>query len=136
MSDHVFALLVHSHHEPFESLKRTLWDLSVETFSVETCEEARELIPQCKPHVIFAENALSDGSWLSILSIAEAADVPLSLIVVGTVPNTRSYLSVMERGAFDYVAPPFEHEPLEFVVRSAELGARRRREALARAAEA
>ena len=136
MSDHVFALLVHSHPEPFESLKRALWDLSVETFSVETCREARELIPQCKPRVIFAENALPDGSWLSILSIAEAADVPLSLIVVGAVPNTRSYLSVMERGAFDYVAPPFEHEPLEFVVRSADLGARRRREALARAAVA
>jgi DNA-binding NtrC family response regulator len=136
MRDHLFALLVHGHLKPFESLKKTLWELSIETYSVATCREARDLITQCKPHVIFAEDVLPDGSWQSVLNIAEAADVPLSLIVVGSVPNTHSYLSVMDRGAFDYVAPPFEHEPLYHVVRSAGLAACRRREAAARVAVA
>jgi DNA-binding NtrC family response regulator len=132
MGDHLFALVVHGDDEPFVSLKRTLWELSIETYSVETCEEAGQLIAQCKPHVIFTGAALQDGSWLSILNMAEAVDVPLNVIVVGSTPNMRNYVSVMERGAFDFLAPPFEHEPLDFVVRSAHLDACRRREAAAR----
>jgi DNA-binding NtrC family response regulator len=133
MSEHLFAVLIHDHREPFESLRQILRDLSIETFSVSTCKKAEDLISQCKPHVVFAESSMVDGSWVSILRIAEEANVPLSVIVVGAHPDTRNYVSAMERGAFDFVAPPFEHEPLNFVVRSAALDAHRRREASARA---
>jgi len=126
MSERLFALLIHDGREPFEDLRRTLKDLSVETFSVETCQEARELIAQCKPQLVFTENSLADGSWVSIQQMAEDADVPLSVIVVGS--DSRNYLSVMERGAFDFVAPPFEHEPLNCVVRCAAAEALRKRE--------
>ena len=134
MSEHLFALLIHDQSEPFESLRRTLKDLSVETYSIATCKEARDLIPQCKPHIIFTESSIADGAWTSIFNMAEAADVPLSVIVVGASPDMRLYLSVMNRGAFDFVAPPFEHEALNFVVRSAALNTYRRRGALAHAA--
>jgi DNA-binding NtrC family response regulator len=136
MSEHLFAVLVHSHPEPFESLRRVLKDLSVETYSVATCKEAQELIHDCKPHLIFAESCVADGSWVSILNMAEAEDVPLNVIVVGAIPDTHLYLSVMERGAFDFIAPPFEHEPLEFLVRSAARECHRRRETSARMAMA
>ena len=135
MSQHLFALLVHDHPEPFESLKRTLRDLSIETYSVSTCKEAVDLIAHCKPHVIFTANSVVDGSWVSVLTMAETADVPLSVIVVGDHPDARHYLSIMQRGAYDFVAPPFEHEPLNFVIRSAALDTHRRREALAKAAQ-
>jgi len=131
MSERVFALLVHNYPEPFESLKRVLRDLSVETYSVETCKEAEDLITQCRPHLIFTDDALPDGSWVSILNVAGESNVPLNVIVVGALPDTHSYLSAMERGAFDFVTPPFEREPLSFIVRSAELDVRRRREAMA-----
>jgi DNA-binding NtrC family response regulator len=133
MSERLFALLVHDHPEPFESLKQTLRDLSIETYSVATCKEAEDLISQCKPHLIFTDKSLADGSWVSILNTADSADVPLSVIVVGAIPDTRFYVSVMERGAFDFVAPPFEHEPLSFVTQSAALHTHRLREALAHA---
>jgi DNA-binding NtrC family response regulator len=131
MAEHLFALLVHDKSESFESLKRVLRDLSVETYSVETCKEAAALIAQCRPHMIFTDKALADGSWVSILNIADSADVPLSVIVVAAHPDTRLYVSVMERGAFDFIVPPFEREPLNFVTRSAALHAHRRRNALA-----
>lgn len=134
MSERFFALLIHTQAEPFESLRRTLRGLAIETYSVETCREAQDLISQCKPHIIFTERWLADGSWLTISDIAEAANVPVSVIVVAAVPDTRLYLSVMERGAFDLVAPPFEQEPLSFVVRSAALSAHQRRQTLAHAA--
>jgi len=136
MAEHLFALLVHDQSESFESLKRTLRDLSVETYSVATCTEAAALITQCRPHLVFTGKSLADGSWMSILNIADSADVPLSVIVVAAYPDTRLYVSVMEQGAFDFVAPPFEHEALSFVTRSAALHAHRRRDALAQAGTA
>ena len=45
----------------------------------------------------------------------------MNVIVVGATPDTKQYLDVMERGAFDFVVAPFEREPLGFVVRSAGL---------------
>ncbi len=131
MRDHLFALLIHNRPEPFESLRGVLKDLSIETYSVETCKEAKDLISQCKPHVVFTERALVDGSWVSILTMAEEADVPVSVIVVGALPSDQLHVSVTERGAFDFVAPPFECEPLNSVVRSAALAAHCRREASA-----
>ena len=133
MSNHIFALLVHNRMEPFEGLKRALKELSVETYSVRTCKEAINLMTQCRPHVVFADAALTDGSWLSIANLAEQAEAPVSVIVVGTVPNTKLYLSVMERGAFDFVAPPFEHEALNFIIKSAALNTHHRRDAAAQA---
>jgi DNA-binding NtrC family response regulator len=134
MREHLFALLIHEQSEPFESLRRALKELSVETYSIATCKEAQELISQCHPQIIFTESSVADGSCMKVFNMAEAADVPLSVIVVGAVPDMRLYLSVMERGAFDFIAPPFEHDPLNFVVRSAALNAHRRREAAAHAA--
>ena len=136
MAEHLFALLVHDQSESFESLKRTLRDLSVETYSVATCKEAAALITQCRPHLIFTGKSLADGSWVSILNIADSADVPPSVIVAAAYPDTRFYVSVMERGAFDCVAPPFEHEALSYVTRSAALHTHRRRNELANAGAA
>jgi hypothetical protein len=49
MNDHLFALLVYDQAHPLESLRavlKDLNDLSVETCSVRTCEEARRLVRQ------------------------------------------------------------------------------------------
>ena len=136
MPERVFALLVHEHAEPFESLKRALNELSIETCSVATCKEAAEVIFRSRPQIIFTESSLRDGWWSNIMNIADSANVPLNVIVVSAHPDTRLYLSVMERGAFDFVTPPFTGEPLGFVARSAALDAHRRRDSLAHRAAA
>jgi DNA-binding NtrC family response regulator len=133
MNQHICALLIHDRKELFEPLRRTLADLAVETYSVATCQQAKHLISHWKPQIIFTEKSVADGSWMNVVNMAETADPPLTVIVVGTIPDTQLYLSTMERGAFDFVAPPFEHEPLKFVLRSAALNATRHRECLSKA---
>ena len=133
MNDRLFVLLVHDDPEPFATLRQALRQMGIETFSVATCQDAKQLISQCKPHIVFTGDAVADGSWLRVLRMAEDSEVPLNVIVVGALPDMKKYISVMEGGAFDFVAPPFEHEPLEFVVRSAALDAHHRREASVRA---
>lgn len=119
MAERLFALLIHNGAKPFEALRRMLSDLSVETCTVATCQEAADLISRRRPDVIFTERAMTQGSWKSILNLAPQAEFPLSVIVVAAHVDMPFYLSVMERGAFDFVVPPFERAPLDFVVKTA-----------------
>ncbi len=136
MKDRTFALLIHDNPDSLTGLKQALRKLAVETFSVRNCREAEILLPQTQPQVVFVDTTLSEGSWVDAIHLAEKADVPPNVIVVGSTTNIDLYLSAMERGAFDFVAPPYELDPLEYVVQSAALDARTRKQALAQAAVA
>jgi DNA-binding NtrC family response regulator len=136
MNDRCFALLVHDRPTPLDSLKSALKDLSVDTFSVRSCEEARRLIAETQPQVVFTDTSLPDGSWMDMLSLAEDAPSPVNVIVVGANKDVRFYLNALEQGAFDFVLPPFEKQALDFVVQSAAQDSRQRRYARARAAVA
>jgi DNA-binding NtrC family response regulator len=136
MNKQPFALLIHEPAEHFECLRESLKQLSVHTYSISTCRQAENLLSQCKPDLIFTESCVEDGSWLTILNLAEATRVPLSVVVVGSQPDTQLYTSVMELGAFDFVVPPFERESLDFVVKSAALNTHRLRGVMVHAAVA
>jgi len=77
--------------------------------------------------LVFTDVSVSDGSWADVVSLAEHAEAPLDVIVVGSTVNTKFYVSAIERGAFDFVLPPFELGGLRHVVRTAELNVRDRR---------
>ena len=86
MPGRLFAVLVHDHPQAFESLKRTMEDFfSIETYGVETCQEAENLIARCKAHIIFIESTLPDRSWLSILDVAKVTDLPPNSVVLGAI---------------------------------------------------
>lgn len=136
MNDRYFALLVHERPAPLEALKSALREISVETFSVNSCEEARRLLPQTEPHIVFTDTSLPDGTWADVVDMAENAGSPVNVIVVGANKNVKFYISALERGAYDFVLPPFERQALDYVVHSAGDNARLRRHALARAAVA
>ena len=133
MNERFLALLVYDRPHPLESLNVALRDLSVETCSVRTCEEARRLVPQAQPQLIFTDISLPDGSWADVVSVAQRAASPVDVIVVGANKDMQLYVSALEGGAFDFVLPPFERQALDFVVESARHDVRRRRDAKARA---
>ncbi len=128
-----FALLVFNQPEHLESLKRTLKELSVETCCVPTCQKAAALLTQTQPHLVFTAPFVSDGSWVDIINLAERVDTPPNVIVVGIATDVKDHSSVVERGAFGFVIPPFEPAGLAEVVRSAQLDLSRRRLAMAEA---
>lgn len=136
MNDNFFALLVYDQKGPVESLKTALKDLPVETCSVRTLDEVRRLIPQTHPHVVFTDTALPDGSWKDVINVVEKSETPVNVIVVGKNQDIEFYVTALERGAFDFVLPPFEHDALGFVVKTAGEDARHRRTDMARRAVA
>jgi DNA-binding NtrC family response regulator len=136
MNGHVFALWLYDHSHVLESLKLALTDLSVETCSARTLEDAERLLPQTQPALVFTDTFLPDGSCVDVINLPEKAVTPLNVIVVGTTTNIRLYWSALERRALDFVLPPFERQALDFVVKSAGQDVRHRRQAQAGAAEA
>lgn len=136
MTDQFFALLLHDQPEHLEPLKAALKQLKVETCCVRTLEEAKRLISQTHPHLVFTDTFLSDGSWVDVINLAEESATPLNVIVVSSCKDVKLYLSAIQRGAFDFVLPPFEQQSLYYVVQSAGDDARHRRHAQARAAVA
>ena len=127
MNDHFLALLVYDRAHPLETLSTVLKELSVETYSVRTCKEARERVLRIRPDLIFTDTCLPDGSWTDVVDMAERSDSPVNVIVVSATEDVQLYISALERGAFDFLLPPFEAQGLDFVVRSGGEDARPRR---------
>jgi CheY-like chemotaxis protein len=80
MAEHVFALLIHDGVEHFATLRKMLCELSVETCTVSTGQEATKLISRRRPDVIFTECAMRDGSWADVLNLARKAGALLSML--------------------------------------------------------
>jgi DNA-binding NtrC family response regulator len=136
MAHRIFALLIHDRPVPFESLKSALKLLNIEASSVRSIESAKRLIPQTEPHMIFTDTTLPDGSWAEVIKLADESDVATRVIVVSPQRDIKLYWAAFEKGAYDFILPPFELEWLDLIVQRAGDDVRRRRQAQSRAAVA
>lgn len=132
----VFALLVSEEDECSKTLKNLLKSHGIEIWTTQTCEEAARLMDQTHPELVFTSTMLRDGSWSDVVRLAEKTLVPTNVIVVGRCKDTDLYLSTLDFGAFDFILPPFEADPIAFVARVAAENVRLRREEEARKAAA
>jgi len=124
----LFALLVTDGGKSFENLRALLKSQGVEIWTARTGEEAARLLEQTHPELIFTAVRYADGTWRDMVTLAEEAAVATNVIVVGTLKDVHLYIEAMDSGAFDFILPPFESEPLGHVVRVAAESVRRRRE--------
>ena len=136
MMERPFAFLIHDRPEPFGELQAILKDLSVESVSIKSHEATGDLVAQHNPPLVFMDMSLQGNSWMKILNVVLKTEFPLNVIMVGPLPDIQLYVSVIERGAFSFVAPPFLLDDLNAVVHSALMDVRDRREARLRIASA
>jgi len=130
MRGKVTALLVFHQTKPYLDVKGALAKLAVLTGRAQTLAEACQVLSRVNPPlVVFTESELQDGTWVDVLSLSARASSPVSVIVVGQEIDTKLYASVIEVGAFDFIAPPFDALDLAHVVRCAADNALARREA-------
>ena len=84
------------------------------------CAEATLLLHSyTPPHLVFTDMQLVDGSWAGILSLAEKTPLAVNVIVVSRNVDIDSYVQVLERGAFDFIVPPFEVSEIDHIFRCA-----------------
>jgi DNA-binding NtrC family response regulator len=110
-------LLVHKHDAPLETLNHALRRQSMRTEQAQTCEEAALwLAGPDTPVLVFTGVELPDGTWADVVRLAERAPIPVNVIVVSRLADIRTYIEVLQCGAFDFIAPPFEPTALAHVV--------------------
>ena len=126
----VTALLIFHRTEPYNDLEAALEKLAVRVRRARTLAEACHVLSRVSlPLLVFTESELPDGNWADVVSLSARASSPVSVIVMGQEIDTKLYVSVIEGGAFDFMAPPFEALDLAHVVCCAADNALRRRQA-------
>lgn len=136
MKTAISALLLHGRSEPLQALQLALQDLSIRTSQASSCSEALQVLAGSNPpELIFTDTQLLDGTWVDAVRLAEKAPTPVNVIVVSRLVDVHFYIEVIEAGAFDYIAPPFEASGLAHVTCCAAGNALRRRSAQAHAHE-
>lgn len=124
------AVLVYHNSETLTTLKGALERLGIHIVHAESRAHAKRILGGlAPPPLVFTEPQLPDGSWSDVLSLAEKAKQPVNVIVVARIVDTRFYVEVIETGAFDFLAPPFNAQDLAYVVRGALNNAAARRAA-------
>ena len=120
-------LMVRHSEVPWEALSESLRTLGVDPCRARNCDEAGRLIQKLAPEVVLCDRDLPDGSWQNVLQMAEVTGVPTSVIVVDQNDDVGLYLTAMQQGAYDYVAPPVTASDLSYILRCAAEDARLRR---------
>ncbi len=120
MKEAASALFVHHESESFGGLEKALEGQFVKAYYASNCREASRLLENSNPpHVIFTDTTLPDGTWADVVGLAAKAAMPVNVIVVARLVDMRLYADVIQRGAFDFLAPPFVPSDLAHVVRCA-----------------
>jgi DNA-binding NtrC family response regulator len=133
MKDAWTALLVHSAEVPLEALRKVLERLSARVIRAHTCEEASRILQsRVTPQLVFTDTVLPDGNWERVLDLAGKASEFVNVVVVSAAVDISLYVEVMERGAWDFMAPPFAEAEVAHVVRCGVENAHERRKTLAR----
>ncbi len=135
MTERITALIVHQNSDTLATLKGALERQGMSFIHAQSRAQAKRMLGGLNPApLVFTDTQLPDGTWADILALAQKAKLPVNVIVVARVVDTRFYVEVIETGAFDFLAPPFNATDLAYVVRSAMDNVVTRRAAPARAA--
>jgi DNA-binding NtrC family response regulator len=114
------ALLVHDEDDAFAELRPVLETQGVKTKRARTYAEAKAVLMGLEPpQVIFTESLLVDGSWADVETLGKNANPPSPVIVVSRFVDISLYVDVLERGAFDFIVPPFRGVDIAHVVKGA-----------------
>jgi DNA-binding NtrC family response regulator len=120
MSEMPLAMLVTDRPLWGSGLKGLLESRGFAVYVAPNCAEATLLLhSHTPPHIVFTDMQLVDGSWAGMLSLAERTPLAVNVIVVSANVDIDSYVQVLERGAFDFIVPPFEVSEIDHIVRCA-----------------
>jgi DNA-binding NtrC family response regulator len=120
MREEISALLVHQNSATLRELKYALERQGVRVIQAGSRRQAKLNLNGLNPApLVFTDTQVPDGTWVDILALTQEAALPVNLIVVARVVDTRFYVEVIEAGAFDFIAPPFNAMDLAYVLRTA-----------------
>jgi len=94
-------------------------EISFDIKMAETGEEAIELVKSFQPDVMLLDYKLPEMSGLEVLEEVTSEDSEMVTIMVTAYASLETAVSAIKRGAFDFLAKPFEPKELRDVVEKA-----------------
>ena len=127
MMEPVPILLAHNGSSYMRALRFALEVQSVKLQHVNSCRDLRRALNELhQPCVVFTDIELPDGTWMDVLAITAKKPFHVNVVVVARLVDTQLYVETIEKGACDFVVPPFADSDLNHVVRCAVDGVIRR----------
>lgn len=120
MTESVCAVLLHDDEPPVSFLAGILERQGITSRRARTCRELAEIFSRTPGrYVVFTGVDLPDGNWTDVLDLSGGLPGPVPVVVVARLVDIRFYVEVIERGAFDFIAPPFSDRDISHVFRCA-----------------
>jgi DNA-binding response OmpR family regulator len=82
------------------------WDV----FFAKTCDEARQVSEQIKPHVILLDRDLVDGDWRNSLSACAASSAGACTMLISRVADDYLLNEVVSNGGYDVLPKPLREQ--------------------------
>ena len=98
---------------------RRILDGDYEVFDASNLTEARDLCDVQRPEIVLLDLNLGDEDGLDFLEEVQRFDFPVLVIIITAHGSEKIAVGVMKKGAYDYLAKPFEIDELRLIVRNA-----------------
>lgn len=119
MTEPICAILLHEEEYPLSGLKAVMEHQGINICRARSCREAAALLKRAASCVIFTDVLLPDGTWADVLNLTAGSPQPVPVVVVARLVDINFYVEVIERGAFDFITPPFTAKDVGHILRSA-----------------
>ena len=91
----------------------------IEVLPVCDCNEARRMLEtQPLVQVVVTDTALPDGDWRRVLEIVEGRE-KIEVVVCSRLGDPKLWLDILERGGYDVLVNPYQHEEVGRIVEAA-----------------
>jgi DNA-binding NtrC family response regulator len=101
-------------------LLEALEDCAADVLAICDCREARRVLNGGLPiQVVFTDTNLPDGAWADVLEAVTRSRLYAQTVVCGRLPNVALRKDVLERGAYDFLAEPYDKEEIRRLVECA-----------------
>jgi|YelNatPaOPRAMG01_1025707.scaffolds.fasta_scaffold43379_2 FixJ family two-component response regulator len=102
------------------TLQKLLKEAGVRVQMYRTCAQVRQVLDgPNSPTVLFSDTSLPDGTWIDVLTLVLERNRHVPVIVVSRVVDINLYINALEKGASDFIVPPFYLQDIWHVLKCA-----------------
>jgi two-component system response regulator PilR (NtrC family) len=113
------VLFVSSHPSDVSTLSEMLGPVSVRVRYAGNLREAREMLSRDPFGAILSEAELPDGKWTDVLEMAGRSAASPTVLVTHRLADERLWAEVLDLGAYDLLAQPFDAGEVRRILSSA-----------------
>lgn len=119
MADSKQALIAFCPGEDRTELANLVLGSGLEPILSPSVIEATKILTHRPMALVFCEVNLPDGSFQDILLAAKATVPRIPVVVICRAGDCDLYMKVLKAGAFDYIAFPYRHTEVEWIISKA-----------------